>query len=142
MKEIYQRVVELLATVTELRFIDKDKGQLEYYKERPAVAFPCALIKLDIPRIENLGKTTQRRTAVITIRVAFDYVGQTSASLTEQARNQSLQYFDIIQSIEQAIEAQTGIQNILIHQTSAGEENRPDGLLILNMKFQTQYLKS
>lgn len=50
MKQIYLTLLELLNLVPALKFTDLDKGQLEFYQTRPAVAFPCALIKIEITK--------------------------------------------------------------------------------------------
>ncbi|RQO78099.1 hypothetical protein DBR40_09115 [Pedobacter sp. KBW01] len=154
MKEIYLRTLELL-TPTEIptdpkeldrfnrlqfiKWIDKDKGQLEFYEVRPAVAFPCALIKVEITRTENLGRNVQRCHGRVTIRLAFDYVGGTSAATPAGTRQQSLDYFDLAQAVYLTIQGKTGGAGKFDRQ-SATEEPRPDGLTILNIPFTTVWL--
>lgn len=140
MKDLFLFVRELLKAVPELRYIDKDKGQLESYQTRPAVAFPCCLIKISNNPIEYLHSSLQKRTGVVTLRVAFDYVGSTNADTPENTLIQSLEYFDIVEKVEEAI-LPNYFKNHRFIQTASIEENRPDGLLILNLQFRVQYEK-
>jgi hypothetical protein len=138
MKTLYLAILDLLKSVPELRFIDKDKGQLEQYQTRPAVAFPCCLVKIDIPRIETLSVALQRHQAIFTLRVAFDYIGSTNADTPVNTMSQSLEYFDIVEKVQDSIQSKY-FKNHPIAFVSALEENRPDGLLILNLRFQALY---
>ena len=122
-----------------LRWVDMDKGQLEFYETRPAVAFPCALIKVEITKTENLGNNVQRCFGRGTIRIAFDYVGETSAKTPEALRQQSLEYFELLKGVYLAIQGKIGGTGKFDRQ-SAAEENRPDGLKVLNMPFTTVWI--
>jgi hypothetical protein len=140
MKELYLSILQYLESITELNYIDKDKGQLEAYQTRPAVAFPCALIKLNLPTIEKLGKGVQRCTADFTIRLAFDYVGATSSQTPTLTLHQSLNYFDVVEKVQNCLQDSL-FKNHTIRQVSAIEETRPDGLLVLNVRFATTYTR-
>lgn len=122
-----------------IRWADMDKGQLEFYETRPAVAFPCALIKVEISKTENLGNNIQRCYGRGTIRLAFDYVGETSAKTPEALRLQSLEYFELLKAVYLAVQGKTGGTG-KFDRVSAVEENRPDGLKVLNMPFTTVWL--
>lgn len=122
-----------------IKWVDMDKGQLEFYSTRPAVAFPCALIKVEIAKTENLGNNIQRCYGNGTIRLAFDYVGETSAKTPEGLRQQSLEYFQLLKAVYMAVQGKTGGVGKFDRQ-SAIEENRPDGLKVLNMPFTTVWI--
>lgn len=154
MKEIYLKMLDLLAfmpqpnTAKELevynqlqkiRWIDMDKGQLEFYDTRPAVAFPCALIKIEVARTENLGNNVQRCYGRGIVRLAFDYVGETAAKTPQALRAQSLAYFELVEAVYLAVQGKpAGLAKF--DRQSATEENRPDGLKVLNIPFSTIWL--
>lgn len=141
MKELFLTLRELLKAVPDLQFIDKDKGQIDRYETRPPVAFPCCLIKISNTPIEYLHSTLQRRTAIITLRLAFNYVGSTNADTPENLLIQSLEYFDTVEKVEQAI-LPNYYKNHRFTQTASIEENRPDGLTVINLQFRVQYEKN
>jgi len=122
-----------------IRWVDMDKGQLEFYETRPAVAFPCALIKVEITKTENLGQNVQRCYGKGTIRLAFDYVGETSAKTPQALRQQSLEYFESLKAVYLAIQGKVGGAGKFDRQ-SATEENRGDGLKVLNVPFTTLWI--
>ena len=67
MKTIYTAVMaRLKEQVPAIRWIDFDKGQLDS-SDRPAVAFPCALISIGINNTKDITSTSQDCTATLKI---------------------------------------------------------------------------
>jgi hypothetical protein len=107
MKNIYTEIIARLTTeVPELKYIDLDKGQLSDFEMRPAVKFPCALIGIQLPLTKDLdqNRTRQSCTALVSIRLAWEFVGKTAAHTKEQQREQSLEYFDLIDKVYEALQ--------------------------------------
>lgn len=139
MKEIYLRLIELIEPISFLKWTDLDKGQLES-QSRPAVAFPTCLIKIEFPKTENQTRKVQRCNVLITLRVAFDFVGSRAIQTPESVRNQSLEYFDNIQILYEALQGQTCINNQTLERIGMREEDREDQLKVINLYFQTTYI--
>lgn len=74
MKEIFQGTLERLRQSNLVEFIDRDRGQVDQYETRPAVKFPCALIKVNLIKRANLSTMMQRIECSITIRLASEIV--------------------------------------------------------------------
>lgn len=139
MKEIYLKGLELLDTVPAVRWSDLDKGQLEFYETRPAVNFPCALLKVVIDKTENLGQNMQLCHGRVIVRLGFNYIGETSSITPQTARSKSLEYFDILESVYLAFQGKPAGKGKLDRQ-SAVEENRPDGLKVISLPFATSWI--
>lgn len=139
MKEIYLRLIELIEPISFLKWTDLDKGQLES-PTRPAVAFPTCLIKIEFPKTENQTRKVQRCNVLITLRIAFDFVGSRAIQTPESVRNQSLEYFDNIQTLYEALQGQTCINNQTLERIGQREEDRDDQLKVINLYFQTTYI--
>lgn len=139
MKQLFLTLTALLKTVPALRFIDLDKGQLEYYTERPAVAFPCALMNIQISRAENLGGNVQRCFGSGTIRLAFDYQGETAGNTPDAIKAQSLEFFDTVQAVYLAVQGKQG-GNGKFDRQSVKEETRRDGLKVISIPFNTNWI--
>lgn len=139
MKTIYTKLLELLATVPAIRWVDLDKGQLEFYQSRPAVAFPCALIKVEITRTQNMGANIQQCDGRGVIRLAFDYTGETNAATLAATRNESLMYFDVLQDVYLAVQGKNG-GNGFFNREAVTEENRADGLKVMVIPFTTSWI--
>jgi hypothetical protein len=141
MKELYLRLCDLLGNVTELKWIDKDKGQLDYYETRPALNFPAALIAFNSTINDTLKTGVYRLKATITVRVAFAYVGEMAALTPSQIRNQSLQYYDTTELISDAIADEPSTNGYRFQLQSITEESRQDGLTVVRLQFTTFYLR-
>lgn len=75
-KDLLLSIQERLATVPELKYIDKDWGQLRY--EQPAVKYPCALIDLEQAGFSETGKGGQLADVSVTITIADQRLTPTS----------------------------------------------------------------
>ncbi|MCQ2973260.1 MAG: hypothetical protein MJ211_00455 [Bacteroidales bacterium] len=60
---IITTINDILAEITELKYIDRNWGQLEL--ETPAVKFPCTLTDIETVNYENLLQRHQHATAEI-----------------------------------------------------------------------------
>lgn len=98
MKQIFIILRNLLKEVQELQFIDLDKGQLDYYENRPRVAYPCALFDFDTAS-ETITENIQRVTGLLTVRLAFDYSGETAGNTSDAILKESLNYFDVVDAV-------------------------------------------
>lgn len=73
------------------RYIELDLGQLENYDTRPAVAFPCALLRFR-GQYEQRQLGTQINRFTLECKLGFDVYGNTSNLLPIEAREKALQY--------------------------------------------------
>ncbi len=140
MKAIYLTVLELLATIPAINFSDRDRGQIDRYTDRPAVQFPCALIKVNFPKRKNLDSRTQMITASIVVRVAFERLSDASSISTEQRRNSALAYYDAVESIENVFQGFADSRLSPLECTSTIDEERPD-LDVVRFTFSTNLVK-
>lgn len=108
MKTIYNDIIKRLQErCTFLRTIDLDTGQLEVgYGEskRPSVAYPCALITIDIDSVTDITPYLQECRATITIRYATDKVGDTAAHVNEGRRTLALHPYEEVAEIYKALQ--------------------------------------
>ncbi|WP_149913507.1 hypothetical protein [Sphingobacterium cavernae] len=99
MKQTFINTLNKLEESNLIEFIDRDRGQLENYETRPEVKFPCALIKVNQPRRENLNPLMQRVTQTIQIRIAFERYIEHNNLNSAQRLEKSLAYYDTIESV-------------------------------------------
>ena len=140
MKDLYLKTLGLIKTVPSIKFADLDKGQLDNYEVRPALIFPCVLIRLEFPKTENIGAKQQKVQAQITLRVAFDFVGRTASNTPEPVVEQSLGYFDTMTDLYKAFQDYYGDGFTRFSRISLREEKRNDGLKVVNMPFITNLI--
>ncbi|WP_190304354.1 hypothetical protein, partial [Flavobacterium branchiophilum] len=55
MKQVLENILNKLSEVTELKYIDENWGQLDYYSPNMPVKWPCCLIDISDVNYSNLG---------------------------------------------------------------------------------------
>jgi hypothetical protein len=132
MKTIYTAVIERLKNnVPALKWIDLDAGQLEYYETRPAVAFPCAIINVDLPNCADLNDygDIQQCTALVTVRIVQNRPDPVT-------REPTLPHFDLIEQVYKALQC-FEVESSPLSRVRQGKENRPDAYFVYRIDFQT-----
>ena len=138
MKTIYKSILERLKTINKLKWIDLDTGQLDS-RDRPQVAFPAALITIEVPSCVDLTEKSQSCTARITLRLAFNANMRTSSGTAENVLNNSLTIYDDIADIYTSLQGFETQYFSALHRLSQNKENRNDGLFIYRLVFQCEY---
>jgi hypothetical protein len=138
MEEIFTSILEhLKAAMPELKWIDLQKGQMKY--ERPPVVFPAALIKIAIPKTENITKKLQLVDAMIQVSFCFDFTGRTNSKMLTAERTKSLAY---LKTCDKGHKTLQGFENATfssLTRTSAIEQERPDDYKVMEMVYTTKY---
>lgn len=140
MKALYLKALELLEPITAIKYVDLDKGQLES-EERPALQFPCVLIKIEYPQTRDIVAKQQKVQARLSLRIAFNFTNnRTGSNATEEVRAESLSYFDTIEEIHQAFQAYFGNGFSRFSRLNLQEERRNDGLKVVSLPYATSFV--
>jgi len=137
MKQVYLDLLTLLNAVTALRWIDLDKGQMNF--ERPPVTFPAALIGLALPSCEDLNHLKQNANLQITLRLCFNFSGQTAETTPSVNRATALGYYDTVDAIHIALQGKKLTGTNFLSRANVTEELRQDGYKIVRMTYITDY---
>lgn len=139
MKELFLYLKDRIMQSAYINWVDLDKGQANDYEVRPPVDFPAVLIGISYPQTENHQRKLQKCTALITLKFVFDFVDDTSSSTPTSTEAVSLQYFDTIKDVHDRLQGEIEI-NIFkapLERASQKEENRQDGLKVVNVVYGT-----
>ena len=146
-KEYLIDLLELLeAEVTELRWIDADEGQLDYYTdERPPVAWPCCLIDISMPDTRDLtsmGIVPQRCPLRAVLTIAFNDCASLNTRTPESVREMALKRFDLLEKIKQIIHGKwfEHFQQPYMRR-SCVPLKREDGLKVYEMVFEAAVIE-
>ena len=146
MKTLYNAISIQLKNVGDLKWIDFDTGQLDYHNamakepDRPPVAFPCALITIEITNCKSITDTHQTCDARITIRLAFNNTpGRSSSAAPEEAQNLALKPYDVIADVYACLQG-FGTENFdTLNRASQQREKRQDGLFVYSIVFNCKF---
>ncbi len=129
----------LIAEVPELKYVDMDWGQLDYYNPHPPVKFPCALI--DTPNIQWSNVLNKAQLGVVTVAITIADLRLSNSSNAAPAiqKNKAMEIFDILQKIHIALHGWTAHQSYtgLMRQSNA-IRRREDGVKLHQIIFTTE----
>jgi hypothetical protein len=94
----------LKTAVPELRWIDQDFGQLERFRYRPEVSFPCALIDFVQATYSNQAELAQIGEVTINIRIGFAPFSQSHQAAPQDVKERALAYYNLEQRIFEAVQ--------------------------------------
>lgn len=139
MKIIYNQLLTLLGQIPELRWIDVDFGQIDSYETRPPIAFPAALIDIELPECSDEGDKIQRCTCRVSLRLVFDTYGETSAAAPAIDRNKATRYFDTVEKVYVKLQGYYDDNIDGLSRKDVFQEKRDDGLKVTVMRFETEF---
>lgn len=111
MKELIDDIKTRLKEVTELKYIDEDWGQLDYYSASPPVKFPCVLIDVDNVRWTDQGNQSQIGIGNVSIRFANMRLSNSNVKAPAGQKAKSLSFFDTVMHIHQKLHCWSGAKN-------------------------------
>ena len=139
MKELYQLITAALKTISEIKWIDLDYGQLE--NGDSGLKFPCGLIKLSANNKDIDESGSQEKNWTIQLRLAWDAIGnRTSADTPETVLTRSLAWADVASKVYDLFQGAELGNFDAFECTSEGQETRSDGLLVYKYTFSTAKL--
>ena len=107
MDVLFKDIISYLKTVTELKWIDEDCGQLDIY-DKPPVVFPCALISVDVPQWIGIKEpTVQPGQARVSIKLGFD-TRITVGNASDNQLTKAFSHFAIVKKVTYAIRGKHG----------------------------------
>lgn len=86
MKALLEKIQQQVSEITELKYIDENWGQLDYYSPNMPVQFPCALIDVQQVQFTNLGrdmskKPVQRQIGQVVLKITIADIRLTNSSM-------------------------------------------------------------
>ena len=86
MKALLEKIQQQVSEIAELKYIDENWGQLDYYSPNMPVQFPCALIDVQQVQFTNLGrdmskKPVQRQIGQVSIKITIANMRLSNSSM-------------------------------------------------------------
>ena len=136
MKELIDDIKTRLQGVTELKYIDEDWGQLDYYSASPPVKFPCVLIDIDSVRWTDQGNQTQIGIANVAVRLANMRLSNSNVKAPTAQKTKSLSFFDTVMHIHQKLHTWSGaLNNGPLTRIGYRKVKRDDGIREIEMIY-------
>ncbi len=144
MKEMLTEVQKrLVAKVPELKYVDEDWGQLDYYSTMPPVKWPCALIDLPQGSFSNTGSLVQLGLLQVKIRVADMKLSNSSGAAPQTQKDKSFAFFDLLQKVHLALHGWSGGEAYShLMRTAFAKGKRSDGVRLYEITYTCEWKDS
>lgn len=110
MKTILQNLQIRLNEVSELKYIDEDWGQLDYYSAHPPVQYPLVLLDIAQTNYSNLGvsrehssNNRQMANATLTVTIANLKLTNSSIKAPTPQKEQAWFIYELIEKIHERL---------------------------------------
>lgn len=138
-KLLYTEIMtRLLREVPEIKYIDQDLGQLDYYNgSRPPVGFPAVLIDFSEATFEELGvNNVQLATVTVNIRLAFTpYTSANNLQIGSFAED-ALEFYELENKIHKALQGHNLTDDFReLYRMNAVTEKRDDAMRVRNIAY-------
>lgn len=137
MEDLYNKIVELLQEIPELKWIDLDVGQLN--EPTPSVTYPCALIEIDMPKTDDIQENTQQVSARFKITIAVKAYGETNGKTAIEKRSNALSYFKIANNCFKKLQGFGNENFYAFSRTSQRPENFRKGIKVIVQNYETSW---
>ncbi len=144
--ELLNSIQTKISEITEIKYIDENWGQLDYYSAYPPTQWPCCLIDISDIQYSNIGidrnKTPIQRqmgNCVIKITIANIKLTNTSQRAPIRQKQDAWKVWELIEQLHQKLHGFVPIKNTsaLIRQ-NLQRTLRDDGIQEYTITYQTE----
>lgn len=133
-------IIEIIKSVTEIRFISQDIGQLENYEIRPSVSWPCCLIDIEEGRYSDAGdQLIQHAEKTVTLRLGVVKYSDVHQLTPDTVMEQALQYLEIENKLYKALHGKSVPGFGKFMRVLDVTEKRDDDIRVRIIKFSVAY---
>ena len=111
MKNIIQNIQNQIKDIANLRYVDEDWGQLDYYSPNFPVQWPCVLIDINDVNYSNIGRdktktpvNRQMADVVCTLKVANLRLTNTSAKAPQNQKDNVWSIFNLLEEVHKKLQ--------------------------------------
>lgn len=141
--QIFEAILQRLMTVTELRYIEQDMGQLENYEKRPAVSWPCALMDIDDFDFSDMeNNLDQLAEGWLQVRVGLVKYTDSNNLTPANIRPNGYKYMEVADKVVKALHgwAPPGCTRLIRRKSVT--EKRDDDIRVKILRFAFSYKES
>ncbi len=136
MKTLLESVQNKLSEIKELKYIDENWGQLDYYSPNMPVQWPCCLIDLQTAQFDNVSKDftkrpKERQNANISVELTLANMKLTNTSFNapKGQKDNAWRIFELAEQIHRTLHGKVPVENASrLIRTSFGRVQRDDGV--------------
>ncbi|MDD3895254.1 MAG: hypothetical protein PHU36_09610 [Syntrophomonadaceae bacterium] len=105
------------------------------------MSFPCALVDVELTDCQDQGETIQLVTARVTLRLAFEPLGQTNAAAPVSVQSKALEKWDTVDAVFSALQGWSDSEVAEFSRRSQTTEKRDDNIRVIRQVWETNFLE-
>lgn len=138
MKQLLCDIQNRLLTLSLLKHVDEDWGQLDYYLPNAPVKFPCALININSVQYSNAGELMQYGLVSVVITVADVKLSNSSGKAPQLQKQAAWKVYDAIEAVVKALHGWAGSPGYsALVRTQLTRRKNDDGINLFDIVFTT-----
>ncbi len=103
MKHILTTITEALQDISQLKYIDRNWGQLDDYGSYPPAQWPAALVDIAEVRYSQGLRGTQLANATVEVTLAWQRMNNTSAQVASATKQEVYDMMDLIDAVSEVL---------------------------------------
>ncbi|MBP7174365.1 MAG: hypothetical protein KBA33_09925 [Cloacibacterium sp.] len=118
MRSILESLQKKMGEIPELKYVDENWGQIDYYSPNTPVQWPCCLIDIQSGNFSNIGKDLSKKPTArqmgqfsIKIIVANLKLSNTSFAAPLSQKNDAWLVFDLVEKIHEKLHGYSPVIN-------------------------------
>jgi hypothetical protein len=141
MEAIINQITDHLeAAIPQLKYVDEDWGQLDYYSPNFPVKWPCALVDIQSATWDNLLKKVQHGLVQVSVKIADIKISNSSTKAPAGQRTKANSFFTLTQTVFKALHTWSGSDDYSgLIRTAERRIKRDDGVKVYELIFTTQF---
>lgn len=136
-KETLNAIEMVLKPIADIKYINEDWGQIDYYSQ-PPVLWPCVLLDCEAVDYTTLGGNLQKGDGVVTIRVA-DYRNFQQANARTTTSETRYEFFDLIDKIHKELQGLSSITFTPLDRRGLSRARRDDAIREFRLTYKFSF---
>lgn len=124
----------------DIRYIDQDVGQLDYYETRPPISWPAVLLDFGSFDFKDIGEHVQMGNGRVTLRLAFSPFSSANSLVPDITKEKALLFYEIEYRLHMALHAweATDFSGNMVRR-SAKTEMRDDPFRVRELQYELNF---
>lgn len=137
-KSVLTAIETALKPNANIRYINEDWGQLDFY-DQPPVLFPCVLLECEAVDFTSTGRRSQQAKGSVAVRVAdVKMINQPNAKAL--AETERFAFFDLLNEINKELHGLSGTDFAPLSRRSMNRARRDDGIREFVLVYDVAYV--
>lgn len=136
-KETLNAIEMALKPISDIKYINEDWGQIDYYTQ-PPVLWPCVLLDCEVVDYATMSGNLQSGEGIITIRIA-DYRNLQQANARATNIEPRYEFFDLVDKIHKQLQGLSSVTFTPLDRRGLNRSRRDDAIREFRLTYKFSF---